>query len=452
MKAEQQYTDLFTRCEAMICRHCADVLNTPRAKAFTCFKAAGFPSQKEEKYRYTDVAKLFAPDYGLNLNRLEIPANPYEVFKCGVLDMNGSHYFVVNDTFFKCNNPAGRLPDGVIFGSLKEIAWENPGLVRKYYSRLADASKDSLTAFNTMFAQDGVFMYVPKDVALEKPVQLVNILRADAALMVNRRVVIVIEDGAQAELLICDHAIDDVNFLSTQVVEIFVGKNARLDLCELEETHDSTVRFSNLYLRQEADSNVMLHSITLLNGITRNMSEVTLVGKGAEITLCGMVVAGRSERVDNNTFIDHIASDCKSTELFKYLLDEHAVGAFAGKVLVREGAQHTDSRQTSGNICASSEARMFTQPQLEIYSDDVKCSHGATVGRLDENALFYMRQRGISMKEARLLLMLTFVDEVIGKIRIEALKNRFRFLVERRFRGGLGKCRVCAVCSPNKKR
>ena len=155
--------------------------------------------------------------------------------------------------------------------------------------------------------------------------------------------------------------------------------------------------------------------------------------------------------MDNHTTIDHRVPDCTSNELFKYVLDDQAVGAFAGKVLVREGAQHTSSQQTNRNICATREARMYTQPQLEIYADDVKCSHGATVGQLDENALFYMQQRGIPLKEARLLLMFAFVNEVIDNevidyIRMDALKDRLHRLVEKRFRGELNKCQGCAIC------
>ena len=407
MKAEQQYIDLFTQCEAMVCRQSADVLNAPRAKAFADFEKLGFPTRKQEKYKYTEVSKYFAPDYGLNLNRLEFPVNPYEVFKCDVPNMSTSLYFVVNDTFDKHVHPS---------------------------------------AFNTMFAQDGVCMYVPKNVVLERPIQLVNILRADVDFMVNRRVLIILEDGAQAKLLVCDHAMDDVNFLSTQVVEVFAGENAVFDLYELEETHNSTVRFNNLYVNQEAGSNVLLNGMTLHNGTTRNTTEVTLAGRGAEISLCGMAIADQNEQVDNHTFIDHKVPDCTSNELFKYVLDDQAVGAFAGKVLVREGAQHTSSQQTNRNLCATREARMYTQPQLEIYADDVKCSHGATVGQLDENALFYMQQRGISLKEARLLLMFAFVNEVIDHIRMDALKDRLHLLVEKRFRGELNKCQGCAIC------
>lgn len=446
MKAEQQYIDLFSQCEAMICRHSAEVLNAPRAKAFADFERLGFPTRKQEKYKYTEVSKYFAPDYGLNLNRLEFPVNPYEVFKCDVPNMSTSLYFVVNDAFDKHVHPSAQLPEGVIFGSLKDVAEQHPELVKKYYGKLADTSKDGVVAFNTMFAQDGALMYVPKNVVMERPVQLVNILRADVNTMVNRRILIILEEGAQVKLLICDHAMDEVNFLSTQVVEAFIGENAVFDLYELEETHNSTVRFNNLYVHQEANSNVLLNGMTLHNGTTRNTTEVTLAGRGAEVNLCGMAIADKNEQVDNNTFIDHQVSNCTSNELFKYVLDDQAVGAFAGKILVREGAQHTSSQQTNRNICATREARMYTQPQLEIYADDVKCSHGATVGQLDENALFYMRQRGISLKEARLLLMFAFVNEVIDNIRMDALKDRLHLLVEKRFRGELNKCQGCAIC------
>ena len=460
MSVEQQYIDLFSQTEAMICRHSAEVLNAPRAAAFADFERLGFPTRKVEKYKYTDVSKFFEPDYGLNLNRLDIPVNPYEVFKCDVPNMSTSLYFVVNDAFYnkalpKSHLPEGviykalpksHLPEGVIFGSLKEMADRHPELVRKYYGKLADTSKDGVTAFNTAFAQDGVLLYVPKNVVVEKPIQLVNILRADVNFMVNRRVLVILEEGAQARLLACDHAMDSVNFLATQVIEVFVGENATFDFYELEETHTSTVRISALYVKQEANSNVLLNGMTLHNGTTRNTTEVTLAGEGAELNLCGMAIADKNQHVDNNTTIDHAVPNCTSNELFKYVLDDQSVGAFAGLVLVRPDAQHTSSQQTNRNLCATREAHMYTQPQLEIYADDVKCSHGATVGQLDESALFYMQQRGISMREARLLLMFAFVNEVIDTIRLDALKDRLHLLVEKRFRGELNKCQGCAIC------
>lgn len=446
MNSEQQYIELFAQCEAMICKHSAEVLNSPRTKAFEDFKRQGFPTKKVESYKYTDVNKLFAPDYGLNLNRLDIPVNPYDAFRCDVPNMSTALYFMVNDSFYNKALPKSNLPEGVLLGSLKDLSESYPELVGRYYGKLADTSKDAVVALNTMLVQDGLLLYVPKGVVVEKPIQLVNILRADVNFMVNRRVLVVLEDGAQARLLMCDHAMDKVDFLATQVIEAYVGTGATLDLYELEENTTATRRFSYLNVYQEADSNVLLGGITLHNGLTRNTTRVTLAGRGAHIDLSGMAIADKHQHVDNHTFIDHRVSDCTSRELFKYVLDDSAVGAFAGKVLVREGAQHTASEQTNRNLCVTREARMYTQPQLEIYADDVKCSHGATVGQLDENALFYMRQRGISEREARLLLMFAFVGDVVDRIRLDALRDRLHLLVEKRFRGEMGKCQGCTMC------
>ena len=446
MSAEQQYIDLFLQCEPMISKHSAGVLNTQREAAFAHFRELGFPTRKLEDYKYTDVSEYFAPDYGLNLNRLDIPVNPYEVFKCDVPNMSTSLYFMLNDMFYNKELPRIPLPEGVILCSLKEAAEKHPELVGKYYGKLADTSKDGVTAFNTTFVQDGLFLFIPKRVVVDKPIQLVNILRSDVNFMVNRRVLIVLEESAQAKLLACDHAMDEVNFLATQVIEVFVGDNAVFDLYELEETHNKTIRLSNLYVKQGANSNVLLNGMTLHNGKTRNATKVTLAGEGAEIHLNGMAIADRQQHVDNNTMIDHAVPRCNSTELFKYVLDEEAVGAFAGLVLVQPDAQHTSSQQTNRNLCVTRKARMYTQPQLEIYADDVKCSHGATVGQLDEKALFYMRSRGIAESEARLLLMFAFVNEVIDTIRLDALKDRLHMLIEKRFRGELNRCQGCAIC------
>ena len=448
MTPEKQYIDIFTLYGDAICRHSADALNAHRANAFADFKRLGFPTRKDERYKYTDIGSLFEPDYGLNLNRLDIPVNPYAVFKCDVPNMSTALHFIVNDAFYNRIPPASsiHLPEGVIVGSLKEAAKEKPQLIKQHYAQLASTADDAITAINTMFAQDGLFVYVPDNTVIEKPIQIINILRSDVNLMANRRILVIMGENAQAQLLLCDHAMDNVNFLATQVTEIYVKQGATLHLYELEETHTNSVRLANCYVQQEEGSNVLLNGITLHNGTTRNTTKVTLAGPHANLGLYGMAIADKKQHVDTHTFVDHAAPDCTSNELFKYVLDEHATGAFAGMVLVRPGAQRTNSRQTNRNLCATREAHMYTQPQLEIYADDVKCSHGATVGQLDENALFYMRTRGISEREARLLLMFAFVNEVIDLIRMDALKDRLHLLVEKRFRGELNKCQGCAIC------
>ena len=430
----------------MIREHSTDVMNAVRDEAFENFKTLGIPTKKLERYKYTDMTKLFEPNYGVNLKRLDIPVNPYDAFRCDVPNLSTSLYFIVNDTFYTKTTPKAQLPDGVRIGSLKAEAEKNPELIAKYYARLPNTSDDGITALNTMLAQDGLLVYVPKNVRVERAVQVINILRSDVDLMINRRVLIIVEEGAEIKLLFCDHAADDRNFLTTQVIEAYVGRNASLDLYCMEETHEKNVRVSNLYIDQEADSRVNHNIITLHNGVTRNRTDLTLSGEGAECVLNGCAIADKNQVVDNNTLIDHKVPHCDSKELYKYVLDGKATGAFAGRVLVRKGAQKTTSEERNQNICATREARMFTQPMLEIYADDVKCSHGSTVGQLNDAAMFYMRQRGISEKEAKLLLEFAFINEVIDTMKLEPLRDRLHHLVEKRFRGELSKCEGCKLC------
>ena len=446
MSSEKQYIDLYNQCKGMINKHAPQVLNDLRDKAFDDFCRLGFPSNKVERYKYTDMQKIFEPDYGLNLNRLEIPVNPYDVFKCDVPNLSTSLYFVVNDSFYDKILPKCSLAEGVVVGSLSKVATEHPELVAKYYGKIANTGDDAVTALNTMLSQDGLMVYVPKNVKIEKAIQVINILRSDVDLMVNRRVLIVMEQGSEAKFLFCDHAADDRNFLATQVIEAFVGENAKLDLYCLEETHYKNTRVSNVYIEQQANSVVNHNVITLHNGITRNRLDLVFKGEGAECFANGCVIADKSQHIDNNTLIDHQVGHCTSHQLYKYVLGDEAVGAFAGRILVRKDAQKTSSNEINQNLCTTKKARMFTQPMLEIYADDVKCSHGSTVGQLNDAAMFYMRQRGISEKEAKLLLEFAFVNEVVDQIQLEPLKERLRYLVEKRFRGELNKCEGCKLC------
>lgn len=446
MSSEKQYIDLYNQCKGMINKHAPQVLNDLRDKAFDDFCRQGFPSKKVERYKYTDMQKIFEPNYGLNLNRLEIPVNPYDVFKCDVPNLSTSLYFVVNDSFYDKMLPKCSLAEGVIVGSLSKVATEHPELVAKYYGKIANTGEDAVTALNTMLSQDGLMVYVPKNVKVEKAIQVINILRSDVDLMVNRRVLIVMEQGSEAKFLFCDHAADDRNFLATQVIEAFVGENAKLDLYCLEETHYKNTRVSNVYIEQQANSVVNHNVITLHNGVTRNRLDLVFKGEGAECFANGCVIGDKSQHIDNNTLVDHQVGHCTSHQLYKYVLGDEAVGAFAGRILVRKDAQKTSSNEINQNLCTTKKARMFTQPMLEIYADDVKCSHGSTVGQLNDAAMFYMRQRGISEKEAKLLLEFAFVNEVVDQIQLEPLKERLRYLVEKRFRGELNKCEGCKLC------
>ena len=450
MGSEQQYIELYEQAREMIIKHAPEPMNVVRDQAFEDFKAQGFPSKKVERYKYTDIQKLFETDFGVNVNRLQIPVDPYEAFHCDVPNLSTSLYFVVNDMFYRDEKPKGHLPEGVVIGSMRDY----PELVSKYYTKLANTGEDAITALNTMLAQDGMLVYVPKNVKVDRAIQVINILKATPQnaqrvvpdLMVNRRVLIVLEEGAEIKMLFCDHAADDRNFLATQVIEAYVGENASLDLYCMEETHHKNVRVSNVYIDQRANSRVNHNVITLHNGITRNKLDLTFSGEGAECQCYGCVIADKQQHVDNNTLIVHKVPHCNSQELYKYVLDEKSTGAFAGRVLVEHGAQKTTSQMTNQNLTATKEARMYTQPMLEIYADDVKCAHGSTVGQLNDAALFYMRQRGISLQEAKVLLQNAFINEVIDHMQLEPLRDRLHYLVEKRFRGELNKCSGCKLC------
>ena len=446
MKAEQQYIDLFSQCEDLICRKSVPVLNALRAEAFAHFERLGFPSLQGEDYKYTDVAKAFAPDYGLNLNRLDIPVNPYDVFRCDVPNLSTSLYFVVNDVFYNKELPKAHLPEGVYAGGLMEFARLYPEIAACYYGHGASMEDNALVALNTMLAQDGFVFYVPRGVVVERPVQLVNIFRSDVDTMANRRLLFIVEEDAEAKLLVCDHSIDDVKFLANQVVEIFAGENAHVDYYDLEESSASTSRFSSLYVRQAGNSNVVVNGVTLTNGLTRNNYYVSLDGEGATLTLSGMSVLDGEQQLDTYSLVSHNVPRCTCNELFKNVLNDHAIGAFSGRILVKEGAEKTSAYQTNRNLCATRECRMYSKPQLEIYADDVKCSHGMTTGQLDDAALFYMQSRGIPREEARMLLSVAFTADVIEQIRLDALRDRLHRLVEKRFRGELAKCEGCRIC------
>lgn len=404
MKSEQQYIELYHEASALIKQKSCPVMNSVRDAAFAVFEEKGFPSKKVERYKYTDVSAAFAPNYGISLGALELKLSKY-IFS------------------FK----------------------DSPIELAPYYNKVADGT-DSITALNTALAHEGLLIYVPKNERPSDPIVVDNYLRGNAATMMNRRVLVVLEVGAEATVIINDHATDKQRFLTTQVLEVIAKDNSHLDLYEIEETTPLCSRFSNVYIREGRDCSVKHNSITLFNGQTRNLCDVYLEGENSEVTLNGCAIGTASQRIDNNTLIDHRVPNCQSQELYKYVVDDNAVGAFAGKILVEKDAQKTTSQETNANLCASKTARMFTQPMLEIYADDVKCAHGSTVGVMDETALFYMRQRGIPEDEARTLLKNAFMGQVIDQITLEPLRQKLYVKVEKRFRGELDKCDDCGLC------
>lgn len=404
MSAEKQYIDFFSEVrDTVVARSCIE-MNACREEALRTFSAQGFPSRKAEHYRYTNVEADFSPNYGIALTPLGGQLPPY-CFRIADADSR----------------------------------------VRAIYNNVADR-EDSIVSLNTLLCVDTLVVHVPRGIKVEHPIQVSNILRGEQDTMVNRRILIVMDEMAEASVIITDRAASNGRFLTNQVIEAVMGDGSHLNLYEVEETHLLCTRYNSVFVRQGRNSHLHHTSLTLFNGHTRNRLDVRLQGEGSEVTAGGCIIADKMQRIDNNTLIVHEVPRCQSNELYKYVLDDNAVGAFAGKVLVCEDAQKTVSRETNANLCATRTARMYSQPMLEIYADDVKCSHGSTVGQMDEAALFYMRQRGIGEREARLLLKAAFITEVIETIPLDSLRDRLHVLVDKRLRGELSKCEGCKLC------
>ncbi len=389
----------------------------------------------------------FAPtDYGLNLQRVALPVDIAAGFGCDVPAVSAAPAAVVNDIFAASARLNDRLPDGVRFMSLRRAAAECPELIPDFKGFYDDAE----TALNDLLWTDGVLLYVAPDVRLEKPLQLVNIFSAPVDLMAVRRIAVNIGRGADARLLVCDHTPDSTRrYLSAELIQLSIGEGARFGIDFVEESSAATTRRTTVNARLEADSRLECTSAALSCGDSRTRLGVDISGSGARAEVNGLVIADRAQRPRFDTCIVHHAPHTSSNQLFKYVADGESRCAFNGRIVVEESACFTEAYQTNKNLLVSDTASMHAEPTLEIYCDEVKCSHGAATGQLDTNALFYMRQRGIPEDEARRMLMQSFVSDVIDSVHVPGLRDRLHHLVERRFSGLGSDVASCADCNLN---
>lgn len=443
-----QYITLYKAHREDIDSHSAEVINARRPKACEVLEKIALPVQGSENYEVSDLPSMLAPDYGINIMRVPLDVNPSASFKCGVPKLSASLFFLLNDTFSMPEKNRQLLPEGVEVRSLREMASLNPEIVSRYYGKIADV-ENPLVALSDLLTQDGLWIRIKRNVKSEKALQLVNILGGMRQLMAFRRILIVVEEGAEAKMLVCDHtASGDSSLAAVQTIEIFAEAGSHFELYDLEESSSNTIRLSTLWLRQERDSRVVINGMTIYNGKTRNEYHCRFAAPGSELKLMGMGIADRERMIDNYSEVEHDCGHCKTDELFKYSVDDNARCAFTGMVRVATGAEKTEAYQSNRNLIGSDGARMYSKPQLEIYNDDVKCSHGSATGRLDEKQLFYMRTRGLSEAEARLLLKQAFMSDVIDSVEMPGLKERLTHIVARRFAGEKAGCHDCGSDCP----
>lgn len=399
----KKYLDLFAaHSEAL--QEAPQILNHYREAAYDAFARLSLPRFKSENYQRTDLPTIFSEDWKLHL-------------------VDGAPYWA-----------SQAFAPGIFIGALSDFVRLHPEVAQEYYGRIAPIATDGLVALNTLFASEGLVIYLPRGAKVPGHIELSYILPRLAGHISVERALIILEDEAEATLHFRDCPEEGGRTLALRTIEVYVGRRARFSLIEREESPATNVRVSSLYLRQMQESVVDLSGVILRNGVTRNNYFVTLAEERADLKISGFVLTADQAHADNFSYIEHAVPHCTSDELFKYVLRDDSRGVFTGRILVAQDAQKTQAYQNNRNLLLSPSARMQSKPQLEIYADDVKCSHGMTTGQLSSDALFYMRQRGISLEEARLMLSNAFAEDVVARIPVEDIASDLRTSIEEQLR------------------
>jgi Fe-S cluster assembly protein SufD len=422
----------------LLSAHTPEALAEVRESAYQAFTAVGMPTSKDEEFRYVSLRTLddggFKPAYGANVERSESEAAPLGgVEAITVAFVNGQYAPELSSEDI--------LPEGVVAGTLADgFAWNEErvmshlGKVATLQGKLGSTNDERFVHLNTAFLGEGAFVFIPRGVSVERPIQLRFLTKADhGPLAVFPRVLIVMEDGTAAKIIESYVGLQGVAFVAP-VTEVVLGKDAILELTRSQLEGPQTVHVSNTAIHQASGSTITHNNLNLGGRIVRHDVNVWLDGEHTETWLNGASVGQRDEVVDNHTRIDHSKPNCHSFETYKSILDDESTGVFNGKIFVYEDAQKTDAKQTNQGLLLSNKATFNTKPQLEIFADDVKCTHGATVGQLRTDALFYLRARGVPKKQAESLLVYAFAAEVFEKVTVTEAKDALEALLFERLK------------------
>ena len=427
MSVEQQYIDLFSQTEAMICRHSAEVLNAPRAVAFADFERLGFPTRKEEKYKYTDISKFFEPDYGLNLNRLEIPVNPYEVFKCDVPNMSTALYFVVNDAFYGRALPKSHLPEGVIFGSLKEVAGKHPDLVKKYLGSVVGPRDNFFAALNSAVFSDGSFVYIPKGVRC--PMELSTYFRINAANtgQFERTLIVADDDSYVSYLEGCTAPMRDENQLHAAIVEIVVHDRAEVKYSTVQNWYPGDAEGKggvyNFVTKRGhckgVDSKLSWTQVETGSAITWKYPSCILSGDNSTAEFYSVAVTNNYQQADTGTKMIHLGRNTRSTIVSKGISAGKSQNSYRGLVRVAQKADNARNYSQCDSLLLGSQCGAHTFPYMDIHNETAVVEHEATTSKISEDQLFYCNQRGIPTEDAIGLIVNGYAKEVLNKLPME---------------------------------
>lgn len=423
-----------------------------RSQGLEKMRELPFPTRKTEDWKHTDLQPALAKNYVHFLDREDSNKDIDQIFTCEIHNFETEQLSLLNGWYQGDKEQLKKYKNGVVAGSLSKAMEQYPELVDKHLGKYADLDKNIFHALNTSFFQDGIFIYVPDNIQVEMPLQSVSIVNHSDNIMLHTRNLLVLGKNSSLTFVQCDDSTNHQASFINSLTEVFIDENASLDHYKLQNLNDDTSLLNSTYFHQEKDSRLSTNSISLNGGLIRNYNHVKLNGRFAEADILGVYLMDKEQHVDNQVYVHHAMPDCQSNELFKGILDDEASSVFNGHILVDRDAQHTNAFQNNRNMLLTDRASANAKPFLEIYADDVKCSHGATVGQLDNDALFYIKSRGICEASARLLMMYAFAAEIINHIKIEALRQRIDDMVKKRLRGELSICERCVLhCSQQEK-
>ncbi|MEE9155108.1 MAG: Fe-S cluster assembly protein SufD [Gemmatimonadota bacterium] len=406
-----------------------------RGRGIERFAALGFPTIRMEEWRFTNVAPIARTP--LKLARAVNGVGPEEItrYRYG----GSTQLTLVNGRFAPELSMLEGLPKGVIACGLAEALERHPEKVEPYLGRFAGFDEHAFVALNTAFLRDGAFVYVPRGVVVEKPIHLTLLARPEVEpIAFFPRNLIVAEESSQVTLVEQYVTSGDGNYLTSPVTELAAHANAVVDHYKLQRESTQAFHMATFEIHQDRDSNVSSHSISWGGGLVRNDVNLVLDGEGCEATLNGLYMVDGTQLVDNHMRVEHAKPNCDSHELYKGILEGKARAVFSGRIYVHPGAQKTDAKQTNRNLLLSPKALCNSNPQLEIFADDVKCTHGSTVGQLDRTAIFYLRSRGIGEMAAKSLLTYAFAADIVERIRVASVRQDVEeFLFRRLPRGDI---------------
>ncbi len=443
-------TGLFEKFRADICINDSPYVSSLRENSLNSFSLNGFPTQSIEEWRSTSLIDSLNTEYNFHFSASDQNVDIDKIFRCEIHNFETYLFTQLNGWYVYKHSPITELPNGIIVGSIATAFKTHPELINKYYGKIADTEKNGLTALNTAFAQDGIFIYVPDGISIEKPIQMVNIVNTDEDLFIQPRNLVILGKNARLTLVYCDDSIKHKKSFINACSEFFIDENASLDYYKLQNKDSLSTVITNNFYQLEKNSHLNTNTLTFNGGLIRNETYVSLRGQGSNAKVFGLYLVDREQHVDNQVYIDHGAPETSSYEQFKGIMDDNASAVFNGHIHVSRDAQKTEAYQSNKNILLTDTAHVSSKPFLEIYADDVKCSHGATVGQLDPEALFYLKSRGICDRNARMLLMYAFAAEIANKINIEVLRERIDAMIVKRLKGELSICDQCVLhCKEN---